>query len=159
MSSTCNSANLYTTTCFKGIPLVNDSRIAMHSRYMRCITLQELPKTIKWLVHEARKADKGGHPFDVIAIRGFSGAVPASIVAFMLRKPLVIVRKKPTVETSHGTSVEILTDGILPTPFRYLIIDDQSSTGKTFREIKEGLKNHTFIGSLLYSSHTAKWEP
>lgn len=69
--------------------------------------------------------------FDAIVVRGMSGAVGGSLIAYALDKPLVVVRK--TTEPSHGSLVEFNNTKLFPP--RLLIVDDFVCTGKTVDEI------------------------
>jgi len=76
-----------------------------------------------------------GDTFDAIAYRGASGAITASIIAYELKKPLILVRKP---EDTKGHS-PYMVEG--PTRVkRYLIIDDFMSTGKTYEAIREAVR-------------------
>lgn len=66
--------------------------------------------------------------FDAIAFRGVSGALVAPIVAYLLKKDVLVVRKPRTDETSHSYLTVEGTDAAAP---RYLIVDDLIATGKT----------------------------
>ncbi len=68
--------------------------------------------------------------FEAIVVRGVSGISVGSILAHLLDKPLVIIRKD---ESAHSN---LKYEG--PTDFsKYLIVDDFYSTGDTLRKIKE----------------------
>ncbi len=94
------------------------------------------------------------HDFDVIAIRGNSGAIVGGAVAAELEKSLLLVRK-PT-ENSHGSPVE--TSLRLDT-YRYVVVDDFVSSGETiyqihFTAMKSGL---IFIPSGIFEYKDNKW--
>lgn len=118
-----------------------------HSSYLSKITRSALPGTVKWLVQEARVLK-----FDAIAVRGCSGIVPGTIVAYLLRKPLIIVRKGETSHSDVGPAgAEILCDS-LPLKFTYVVIDDTRATGATIKAIRTALSTKgTYLGTLLYS--------
>jgi adenine/guanine phosphoribosyltransferase-like PRPP-binding protein len=81
--------------------------------------------------------------FDVIAYRGASGAVTASIIGHALRKPLILVRKDG--DKGHST---LKVEG--PEWFRrYLIVDDFMSTGATYEAIRTALKDHCWDAECL----------
>lgn len=72
--------------------------------------------------------------FDAIAFSGMSGATMAPILAYMLNKQLIIVRKDADLEgNSHATSTVEYADGGLRD--RILIVDDFVSSGATIRRI------------------------
>ena len=81
-----------------------------------------------------------GQPLDVVAGLDARGFIPAGVVAYVLQKPLVMVRKKGKLpgETIHasyqleyGQSIlEIHTDAA-PKGARVLLMDDLIATGGT----------------------------
>jgi orotate phosphoribosyltransferase-like protein len=77
------------------------------------------------------------YQFDSIAFRGVSGALTAPILAYMLRKNLLAVRKEPNEDGwSHSTG---MVEGDANAR-RYIIVDDFVSSGKTIRKIFERLR-------------------
>ncbi len=125
-----------------------------HATYLHNINKEGLPKTVTWLVRMLRK----GPEFDAIAVRGFSGAIPGSIVAYMMRKPLIVVRKDKTVESTHGGSIEVLSKNPLPPKTRYVFLDDQISGGTTRNAVIKSLEllHFVHVGNLLYNTSTYK---
>jgi adenine/guanine phosphoribosyltransferase-like PRPP-binding protein len=88
------------------------------------------------------------HQFDAIAVRGMSGATVGSILAHLLGKDLIIVRK-PNVSDHSIESVEgpLSRDPLA----RYLIVDDFEVSGETIRAIKEAIgKQAAYVGYYLY---------
>lgn len=77
-------------------------------------------RLLSWL--EPRAAE-----FSSILVTGLSGVVPGSVVAWKLRKTLVVVRKEG--ERSHGDAIE----GELT--MDYIILDDFISVGDTFKRL------------------------
>lgn len=89
--------------------------------------------------------------FDAIAFQGVSGALVAPVIGFILRKPLIAVRKG---EKSHTTrKVEF---GIA-TPKTYVIVDDFISTGETIKQIVLNIAAYypesKCVGIGLWSDH------
>jgi orotate phosphoribosyltransferase len=88
--------------------------------------------------------------FDAIACRGVSGLTIAPIVAHLLDKPLIIVRKPN--ESAHSTNKY---EGCYNFK-NYIIIDDFVSTGGTVGKIQELIKgfnpNARYIGVFTYQS-------
>ena len=84
------------------------------------------------VVKELRDVD-----FDALAVRGVSGLILAPIVAYLLDKYVIVVRK-PSVNSHASESVESpITAG------KYVIFDDFVSSGATARAIKEEIdKNY-----------------
>jgi hypothetical protein len=66
--------------------------------------------------------------FDAVAFRGVSGALVAPVIAYMMKKPLIAVRKD---EPSHADRGRIVESGIEQDEFTYIIVDDFVSTGTT----------------------------
>lgn len=85
-------------------------------------------------------------PIDHIVGIGTGGAVPASLIAYQLEKPLSVVqinyraedntpqRPQPTVLASHDLPTE---------PQRILLVDDVSVTGQTLAAARALLSQHT----------------
>jgi adenine/guanine phosphoribosyltransferase-like PRPP-binding protein len=80
------------------------------------------------------KAHEG--EFDCIAVRGTSGLLVGTIVSYLLKKPLIVVRKPKSEVSSHASyMVEAET-----TEGRYLILDDLTGGGETVRSIQKEIK-------------------
>jgi adenine/guanine phosphoribosyltransferase-like PRPP-binding protein len=112
------------------------------SSYLNSLKQESIRGSVKWLIKTLKCRE-----FDAVAVRGTSGLVAGSIVAFAMKKVLCVVRK--TTEKSHadtGRIVEIF--GTLPTSFRYVIIDDMRATGVTCIAINEAMKE--VGGELVY---------
>ena len=74
-----------------------------------------------------------GEQFEAIAFRGFSGALVAPMIAVMLEKKLIAVRK--TEESSHAYgSIEGHADSS-----SYVIVDDFMDSGRTVEAIIDAL--------------------
>lgn len=88
---------------------------------------KKLPQTIKRMVKELKPyADR----FDAIAFTGMSGTLVAPAVALKLKKSFLMVRKTEKLGSHSAYTVE----GDMSTQ-RYLILDDQISTGTTVIDI------------------------
>lgn len=92
--------------------------------------------------------------FDSIAVQGLSGVTVGSIVAYRMRKRLIIVRKDET--KSHR---EVMVEGLpSPEPFRYIFLDDFTCTGDTRDRVLEAIQNAdcshgvdgTFVGEFYH---------
>jgi adenine/guanine phosphoribosyltransferase-like PRPP-binding protein len=79
--------------------------------------------------------------FDAIAVRGTSGLIIGSILSYLLRKSLVVVRKPYAVESSHKVyDVECpIKNG------SYLIVDDQIATGTTVKAMQKAINEYTTL--------------
>ena len=83
-----------------------------------------IPLAVKALKTRAKE-------FEAIACRGMSGALIASVLAYELKKPLIIVRKDK--DNTHSCySVEGIENAST-----YLIVDDFVSSGETANAILE----------------------
>lgn len=81
-----------------------------------------------------------GKPIDIVAGLDARGFIPAAVLAYALRKPLVMVRKKgklpgETIHTSYqleyGTSVLEIQSDAAPRGANVLLMDDLIATGGT----------------------------
>ncbi len=98
--------------------------------------------------------------FDTIVFRGMSGALIAPIVAHVLGKEIVMLRK-PEAQTHSSYKYE----GYLNVQ-RYIIIDDFVSTGSTVGEIVSRMRDMVadvkFVGLYIYygtHGEAAGWYP
>ena len=73
---------------------------------------------------------KSSVEFDAIAYTGVSGGLTAPVIAFLLKKPLVVVRKD--TDTSKHSSHMIEGDAAATS---FIIVDDFMCTGKTKTQI------------------------
>ena len=94
-----------------------------------------------------------GRKFDTIAFRGLSGALIAPIVAHILSKEIIVVRKTQTEHSLHRVEGHVAAK-------RYVILDDFISGGTTVREIISRVNRFapeaTLWGGMLYT-HWKKW--
>ena len=104
----------------------------MHALYIsECFNRKEQDKTIRQIKELIKKHNL---QFDGFVVTGVSGIVMGSILCRSLRKDLVIVRKDN--DGSHsGYSVENYK-----TSKNYIFLDDFVSSGKTFRRVKDKIK-------------------
>lgn len=75
--------------------------------------------------------------FDAIAFRGVSGALVAPVVGYLLKKPLIAVRK-----TTEGCHSNLRTETAINGPIRYVVVDDLVCTGDTLRAIDDDVQRH-----------------
>jgi adenine/guanine phosphoribosyltransferase-like PRPP-binding protein len=105
--------------------------------------LKLVPKAVKKLRSIKRK-----YPFDAIAFTGSSGAALAYPLSYLLKMPLIHVRKG----NSHYGMGKI--EGTISSK-HYIIVDDFIETGSTIKRIIKNISAETNakpIGILLYSS-------
>ena len=113
----------------------------------------KLPQAVKFLKQLRKKVN-----FDAIAFTGTSGAGFAFPLSYLLRVPLICVRKKTS---SH---CHLAIEGTLDSK-RYLIVDDFIASGATIRKIRKTIRNNRDtkkavpVGIFLYDSgRTAKFD-
>lgn len=123
----------------------------MHSGYLRTIfdSTVQLHKAIS----AAKKIfKKSTVEFDAIAVTGVSGTTFGSILAYTLKKQLIVVRKR--TEKTHGNYI---CEGTPNENYKYIIVDDFISSGATIFNIiqeiewskQDGFVGE-FVGSYLY---------
>lgn len=105
---------------------------------------EKVPKAVKML-----RAFKKKHPFDAIAFTGSSGAGFAYPLSYLMKVPLICVRKK---ENSHYRNK---IEGSISAK-RYVIVDDFIFSGSTIEKIiktidKEVPSKPHCVGILLYA--------
>lgn len=81
-------------------------------------------------------AREQGIKFDTIVGRGSSGMLIVPIVARILRKKWLIVRKHEEVQSSHDSSCKWMGE----LGKRWIFLDDFSSSGQTFRKVRDGVR-------------------
>ena len=106
---------------------------------------QERSQKIEWTLNQLQGLD-----FDSIAFRGMSGALIAPIIADTMRKTMILIRKPRTDEQYHSSYG---IEGDCGTR-RYVIVDDQISSGDTLRAIRAGIQEFApeakCVGVVLY---------
>jgi len=90
----------------------------------RAATDAMIPNAVKMLTRWQKKYGE----FDAIAFRGMSGAMVAPILAHLLGKTLIMVRKGENCHSCHGVEGDAGADS-------YIIVDDFLSTGDTIEQI------------------------
>lgn len=83
------------------------------------------------VIRELRHID-----FDALAVRGVSGLIMAPIVAYLLNKHVIVVRKPKSEEHSHA---DMLVESPITTG-KYVIFDDFVASGNTASEIHKQIK-------------------
>ena len=111
--------------------------------------LTKIPKAIKML-----KAFRKKHPFDAIAFRGSSGAAFAYPLSYLMKMPLIHVRRGD--EQHYRGKIE----GTVSAK-KYVIVDDFISSGSTISKIENTISgeieaNPELVGILLYASNKLK---
>lgn len=106
--------------------------------------LKLVPRTVKKV-----RAIRRRHPFDAIAFTGSSGAALAYPLSYLLKVPLIHVRKG----SSHYSGGKI--EGTISSK-RYLIIDDFIETGASIRRVIKAVDSELDgakpVAICLYSS-------
>jgi len=110
---------------------------------------------VKKVIKDLREVEKT-HPFEAIAVQGLSGLLIGPIVAMLLKKPLLAVRKES--ERCHSNE-EVEGDIDVKS---YIIIDDFISSGATCRRIQTALWRKgckaTCVGAYLHYESKFKKE-
>jgi len=82
--------------------------------------------------------------FDTIVVTGISGIAFGSILSFLLKKQLVIVRKRG-VRTHSFRKVESNITG--KNIGKWVFVDDLVDTGKTLKRVHRTLKDNEYFGT------------
>jgi adenine/guanine phosphoribosyltransferase-like PRPP-binding protein len=113
----------------------------LHSLYEKEF-FNKLPKVVQRL-----KKIRKTHPFDAIAFTGTSGMGYGFPLSFLLKIPVIHVRKKNKSHCNYAI------EGTLSSK-RYLIVDDFIETGATVKRIKKVIKDYSPksipVGIFLY---------
>ena len=113
--------------------------MAAHSHYLTpALNPASRKKSIDFILSQLEKIE-----YDSIAFTGMSGAVLAPIISYLTGKHLIMVRKKG--DNTHS-DYDIESSSTICN--RYVIIDDQSHSGKTIDRIV-----HKIEDSILTLSH------
>jgi orotate phosphoribosyltransferase len=92
--------------------------------------------------------------FDSIAYTGVSGSLCAIPISYIMKIPLICVRK--SLKNSHSSSY---VEGYMGK--RYIIIDDFISSGKTINRIlnkvSDSIEDSKCVGILLYMREESYW--
>ena len=104
--------------------------------------------------------------FDTIVVTGISGMVFGSVLSFLMKKHLVVVRKGGDrchsfrkVETSFPCDDESSSDNSWSTKhsFRWVFLDDLVDSGKTFKRVRKVVKQilpgGVYVGRYMYDTH------
>jgi orotate phosphoribosyltransferase len=106
------------------------------------------PATFKKRLFEAKKLLKNVE-FDTMVITGNSGTIFGGALSVILKKPIVLVRKDKSEESTHSyMTVEGTVD-----IGKYIVVDDFFCTGATLNRIFSKLKyfnNISFQGCYSY---------
>lgn len=98
--------------------------------------------------------------FDVLYVTGLSGTIPAAVVAYLMQKEIVVLRKTLHGDydtASHGSLVE--GDATMVPGMRYMILDDFVSNAGTLRKLLKHLpSNGSLAGVCLYGHPRSKNE-
>ena len=99
---------------------------------------ETLEVVVKYLEYQIKKL--GG--IEAIACCGFSGIIPASIVANRLGIDIIAIRKESEESRANGDSDRCNTHPGRPRFKRWVIVDDLISSGRTMRWIIRQVKEH-----------------
>lgn len=134
----------------------------INSGYLNCaFSPTQLPVLVNQIVKFLGRPSRR-NTFDSIVVRGVSGMLVGSPVAYRMKLPLVVVRKS---DGNHsGQSVEGYAN-----VKNYVVIDDFVSSGDTINEIRTkldyynrakmtGLVLYTDYGGPVYQKHSNEWD-
>lgn len=88
---------------------------------------ETFPEVVRWVALEARAAGA-----QAIAGSGHSGLIVAGAVSYLLRIPVIAVRKPDEKPKADGKALNL---NVPLTATRYVIVDDMIGTGETVRRI------------------------
>lgn len=95
-----------------------------------------------------------GIPFEAIAVTGYSGSTFGSVVAHILHKPIILVRKEKELQNWTSHCSDRVTFGGDLVPASYVLIDDFVCSGNTLRvtvkAIKEAAPGTQCVGFYTY---------
>ncbi len=108
-----------------------------HADYLKhVIRADEIARRIPLAVERLHEL---GWQFDAVAFRGLSGALAAPIIAYLMHKTIIAVRKPYEVDNHAGHSNRPV-DGDRGAR-RYVVVDDFVATGDTLRAIKRAISD------------------
>jgi len=99
---------------------------------------KRLNVVVEYLVDQIKRL--GG--IEAIACCGFSGIIPASIVANRLGIDIIAIRKQSEESRANGDGDRCNTHPGRPVYKRWVIVDDLISSGRTMRWIIRQVKDH-----------------
>lgn len=130
------------------MPLLNDTKYYRASKFSHACYLNSFrgPEEVKAIVSNSmRKINrliKDGLEFDHIVCCGVSGLAIAPIIAYKLKKHLIVVRKADDSSTHSGYKVE----GLPQNSFTYIILDDFVSEGKSVQYMIDTINKQLIEG-------------
>lgn len=100
------------------------------------------------------------HKFDAIAVRGVSGLIIGAPLAYLLNKPLIVVRKPYEVKDGNSHSLILVESNYSDTSrFSWIFLDDCIGGGSTRKFVKEGVEKlhpfSTYVMSFLWAQGAA----
>jgi orotate phosphoribosyltransferase len=102
------------------------------------------------IVRKARAELKKRPAFDVVCCTGVSGMVFGPVLAYSMRKRLIVIRK-----TKRGSHASSIIEGNYGYGDRVLLVDDFTSTGNTMKRMRTELRKKDMdlkiVGAYLYT--------
>ena len=105
-----------------------------------------------------------GVEFDAFAVRGVSGLLIGPLLAHILCKQIIVVRKPQEIKDNVSHSV-ILVESLYSreNEFKYIFVDDMTCSGNTRRSVRDAIeKAHPsaeMVGSFYYSGSNPRFSP
>jgi adenine/guanine phosphoribosyltransferase-like PRPP-binding protein len=147
-----------TTKFVQDICYPPDSGYASHdvcSHLRRAIPRAEVDNIIRHFVPVLKEFETNHGAFDTFAFCGMSGALIAPILAHLMEKELLMVRKNGGQDGSNASRGGFYVEGFVRAK-RIIVVDDLIGTGSTMANIREGITakcpEAIFVAMLLYEN-------
>jgi adenine/guanine phosphoribosyltransferase-like PRPP-binding protein len=121
----------------------------------RAIPRVEVNEIIRYFVPQLKAFELDYGAFDTFAFCGMSGALIAPILAHLMEKELLMVRKNGGADNSNASRAGFYVEGFVQAK-RIIVVDDLIGTGATMKNIREGITQGypeaKFVAMLLYEN-------
>lgn len=102
------------------------------------------------------------YEFDAIVVRGVSGLLIGAIVAHILDKPILVVRKPWEIKDGRCHSCYLVESAYdKGAEFKWIFFDDCIGQGATQRSVREAMTEHhpgsTYIHTFLWGHNGIMW--
>jgi len=160
LTLTWRSAVLPVTTKFvQDICSAVDPGPASHdvcSHLRRAIPRVEVDNIIRHFVPVLKEFETNHGAFDTFAFCGMSGALIAPVLAHLMEKELLMVRKNGGQDGSNASRGGFYVEGFVQAR-RIIVVDDLIGTGGTMANIRKGITakcpEAEFVAMLLYENY------
>jgi adenine/guanine phosphoribosyltransferase-like PRPP-binding protein len=128
--------------------------VCLHLR--RAIPRIDVDRIVEFFVRELKNFEQKYGTFDTFAFCGMSGALIAPLLAHLLGKELLMVRKNSGLDGSNASRSGFYVEGYVHAK-RIVVVDDLISTGATMKNIHDGIKakcpGSEFAAMVLYENY------